>query len=253
MIILKMFSRRWLLTTLLVLIGSAVCVRLGIWQLDRLDQRRAFNAHYEAMTALPPLQINGQTAEDLPNQEYRAVIAQGVYDFEAQVAIRNQYFRGQLGYHLLTPLVFEDGAAILVDRGWIPADDNDTPAAWRKYDQPGRVDVSGILRPGRAVDDFGRDLNPALAPGQTRLNFWALVDISRIQAQIPYPLLQAYIQQNVDPADETPPVPYQPSVEITEGSHFGYAVQWFTFATILFFGYPFFLKSREPMNVEDRA
>lgn len=252
-IFLSMFSRRWLLTTLLVLLGSVVCIRLGIWQLDRLEQRRAFNAHYEAMRALPPLELTGQTGEDLSAQEYRAVTARGVYDPEAQVAIRNQYFRGQLGYHLLTPLVFEDGAAILVDRGWIPAEGNDTPAAWREYDQPGMVEVRGILRPSRTVDDFGRDLNPPLAPGQTRLDFWALVDIARIQQQVAHPLLPAYIQLDVDPADETPPVPYQPSVEITEGPHFGYALQWFTFAAILFFGYPFFLKSRETMMMEDRA
>ncbi len=36
------FSRRWWWTTLLVIAGAAVCVRLGIWQLDRLHQRRTF-------------------------------------------------------------------------------------------------------------------------------------------------------------------------------------------------------------------
>ena len=30
-----------------------------------------------------------------------------------------------------------------------------------------------------------------------------------------------------------------------EGSHFGYALQWFTFAVILFVGYPFYLKKQE--------
>ena len=50
-----MFSRKWILTTLFVLAGTALCVRLGIWQLDRLHQRRADNAHYEMARALPPL------------------------------------------------------------------------------------------------------------------------------------------------------------------------------------------------------
>lgn len=253
MIFLKMFSRRWLFTTLLVVAGALVCARLGIWQLERLEQRRAFNDHYQSMTTLPPLQLSGRSAEDLANQEYRAVTARGVYDFAAQVAIRNQYFRGQLGYHLLTPLVFTDGTAILVDRGWIPAQGNDTPDRWRQYDEPDPAAISGILRRGRAVDDFGRDLNPALAPGQTRLHFWALVNIDRIQSQTGYALAPAYIQLNVDPSDETPPVPYQPDIEITEGSHLGYAVQWFTFASILLLGYPFFLKSREQLNLEEHA
>ncbi len=42
MLLLKVFQRKWLLATLLVLAGTALCVRLGIWQLDRLAQRRAF-------------------------------------------------------------------------------------------------------------------------------------------------------------------------------------------------------------------
>ena len=40
----RMFSRKWLLTTILVIAAMAVMARLGIWQLDRLHQRRAFNA-----------------------------------------------------------------------------------------------------------------------------------------------------------------------------------------------------------------
>jgi len=34
-------------------------------------------------------------------------------------------------------------------------------------------------------------------------------------------------------------------VELTEGSHFGYALQWFSFAAILFVGYPFYLRKQE--------
>ena len=38
---------------------------------------------------------------------------------------------------------------------------------------------------------------------------------------------------------------FQPDIELTEGSHFGYALQWFTFASILFIGYPFYLRKQE--------
>ena len=33
----------WVLTTLLAVLGVAVLIRLGLWQLDRLEERRAFN------------------------------------------------------------------------------------------------------------------------------------------------------------------------------------------------------------------
>ena len=43
----KMFSRKWILATLLVLAAMGVMIRLGIWQLDRLEKRRAFNARVQ--------------------------------------------------------------------------------------------------------------------------------------------------------------------------------------------------------------
>lgn len=82
MIFLKMFSRKWLLTTLLAIAAAAVCVRLGIWQLDRLDQRRAFNLQVETMRAAPLLDLNKEIPENISSMEWRAATAAGEYDFE---------------------------------------------------------------------------------------------------------------------------------------------------------------------------
>jgi len=237
-----MFSRQWIVATLLVLAGGALCVRLGIWQLDRLEQRRAFNAHVEAMWAAEPLILEGQPAEDLTTMEYRAVTVSGTYDLENQVALRNRYFRNEYGYHLLTPLILDDGSAVLVDRGWIPADGNDTPVDWRKYDQSGPVILEGQIRLGQAKPDLGGVPDATLAPGQTRLDFWNIVNLERIREQVPYPLLDVFVQPDVDLQDVEPPIPYQPEIELTEGSHQGYAIQWFTYATILVTGYPFYVR-----------
>ena len=244
MILRAMFSRQWFLTTLLVLAGGALCVRLGIWQLDRLQQRRAFNTHVEAMWAAEPLALTDQPSDDLRTMEYRAVTVSGMYDFENQVSLRNRYFQNAYGYDLLTPLLLDDGSAVLVERGWIPAEGNDTPADWRKYDQPGRVTLKGQIRLGETKPDLGGVSDPTLAPGQSRLEFWNIVNLERISQQLPYPLLNVYVQPNIDPADETPPIPYQPQIELTEGPHFGYALQWFAFAGILVLGYPFYLRKQ---------
>ncbi len=238
------FSRQWMLATLLVVAGGALCVRLGIWQLDRLEQRRAFNAHVEAMWAAEPITLSGQTTENITTMEYRAIEVSGKYDFENQVALRNRYFQDEYGYHLLTPLLLDDGSAVLVDRGWIPADGNDSPADWRKYDQPGLVTLQGQMRLGQAKPDMGGVPDPTLTPEQTGLDFWNIVNLERIQDQVPYPLLNVFVQPDVDPVDAEPPIPYQPEIELTEGSHQGYAIQWFTYATILIVGYPFFVRQQ---------
>jgi surfeit locus 1 family protein len=212
--------------------------------LERLEQRRAFNAHVQAMWEAAPLTLTGQTSEDLTTMEYRAVIASGTYDFEDQVALRNRYYQNQAGYHLLTPLLLDDGAAVLVERGWIPADGNAAPADWRKYDTPGRITIRGQIRLGQSKPDLGGVPDPTLAPGQTRLDFWNIVNLERIRQQMPYPLLEVFIQPDTDPTDTTPPIPFQPEIELTEGPHLGYAGQWFTFAAILALGYPFFLRKQ---------
>ncbi len=243
MSLLRVFSRRWFLTTLLVIAGAAVCARLGIWQLDRLKQRRAFNSHVNAMRAMTALDLPTHAA--LEDMEYRAVQASGTYDFEHEVAIRNQSYDDQYGYHLITPLLLSDGEAALVDRGWIPAEGNSTPVDWRKYDVPNKTTVHGILRLSQSTPGFGGVADPTLAPNQKGLDFWIYVNIERIAQQMPYPLLPVYIQQDPDPVAHDPPIPYQADLDLSEGPHQGYAVQWFSFAGLLLVGYPFYVRKQE--------
>lgn len=243
MILLKMFQPKWLIPTLLVFAGTALCIRLGIWQLDRLEQRRAFNAQFEAARAQPALNLNQEQPDDIHGMEWRHVKVTGEYDFANQVALRNQYYGNEYGYHLLTPLRFA-GEVVLVDRGWIPAEGNSTPADWRKYDEPGTVTVAGQIRLGQTKPRFG-GVADALPEDGVKLEIWNNADLTRIASQMPYPILHVYIQPQPDVNDTEPPIPFQPEVELTEGPHFGYALQWFTFATILFVGYPFFLRKQE--------
>jgi surfeit locus 1 family protein len=173
--------------------------------------------------------------------EWRAVTVTGEYDFENQIAMRNQYNGTEYGYHLITPLKFS-GGAVLVNRGWIPADGNSTPSrsAWRKYDEAGLVTVTGQIRLGQEKPAFGGVADP-----EGKLDVWNNLNVERIAEQSPYPMLDIFIQQNEIAGDDVPPIPFQPEVELTEGSHFGYALQWFSFAAILFLGYPFFLRKQK--------
>ena len=243
MLLLKMLHRKWLITTLLVLLGTALCVRLGIWQLDRLEARRAFNAQVQAMRALPPLNLDKDGSDSIQDMEWRAVQVIGHYDFENQIAIRNQYYGNQYGYHLLTPLLFTE-KAVLVDRGWIPAESNSAPDDWRKYDEVGEVNLSGQIRLGQGKPAIG-GVADAMPENGVRLELWNNADVARIAGQLPYPILPVYIQLDADAQDTEPPIPFQPEIELTEGPHFGYALQWFTFAAILFVGYPFYLRKQE--------
>ena len=93
MLLRRSFSRRWLMTTLLVVVATLVLIRLGIWQLDRLETRRAINAHFTKMQAMTELDLNVEVPPSLADLEYRSVAVTGTYDFENQIAVRNQYYR----------------------------------------------------------------------------------------------------------------------------------------------------------------
>jgi len=244
MILKKMFSSAWLFITLLVFVGISVFIRLGLWQLERLEQRRAFNAQVESMRAAKVLDLNQTLAADITSMEWRAVTVTGEYDFENQVALRNQYNADQFGYHLITPLLFK-GGAVLVDRGWIPADGNAAPKDWRQYDELGRVTVTGLIRLGNLEPAFGGIADAEFSAGQTRLDFWNNLNVPRLAEQSLYPLLPVYIQLDFDENNSEPPIANQPILELTEGSHFGYALQWFAFAMILIVGYLFYLQKQE--------
>lgn len=243
-----LFSRKYWWSTLLVLAAVAVMIRLGIWQLDRLAQRRIFNAHVLAGQNAPPLDLNPSTLPAaLDTMEYRTVTVTGTYDVTQQVALRNRVWYGKPGYDLLTPLKI-DGTdqVILVDRGWVPI--NYTPDG-EQYPAPGTVTVTGIIRLSQSAPDFGSIGDATPLPGE-RLPLWSLANVSAIAAQLPYPILPVYLQRAPDttlPADVNLwtdadlPYPGLPEIEITEGPHMGYALQWFTFALILGLGYPIYL------------
>jgi surfeit locus 1 family protein len=251
----RLFARDRLLATIVVLVAGAICVRLGIWQLDRLAQRRDFNHQVLAAQEMPPLEL--PSSEDLATQEYRAVRAQGTYDFGNQVVLRNEIYNGEYGFHLVTPLLLgakglvagPGSQAVLVDRGWIPAAGNERASDWRKYDEPLNVAVAGLLRLAPAPPSFAGLAEPTPTPGNGKTDFWISLDIALIQKQAGYPLLPIYIQKIPGPNSSSPPIAVAPALDLSEGPHFGYAMQWFGFAALFVVGYPLYLRKQEGRRI----
>src|SRR5215213_4926976 len=173
------FTGRRLWMTLLVIIGALILGRLGIWQLDRLAQRHAFNSSLNTRMAQPALALTG-TALDPDALEYRRVAVRGVYDHAQEIILRNRELDGTPGVHVLTPLRLSGSdAAVLVDRGWLPRDQAD-PAVRKAFAAPsGEVIVTGIAR--RSQEEAGGPQDPPLGPERPRLDAWFRGNISRVQ------------------------------------------------------------------------
>jgi surfeit locus 1 family protein len=233
----RRFSAGGLAAAVLVLLAAAICVRLGVWQLDRLEQRRARNAALATALAQPPVVLDAGTAAALAREPaaalYRRVRVRGVYRPDGEVVLRGRSYQGQPGVHLLTPLVLaEGGPAVLVERGWVPAADAATidPAP---LGEPGVQEVEGMLQlfPPAA----GQGVPATLEAGGRRLLTLRRLDTAALDAYSPVPLLPFYVQQLPDPALREPPVRLAPP-PLDDGPHLSYALQWFGFAAVFLIG-----------------
>lgn len=206
-------------------VAALVFIRLGVWQLSRLAERRAINATALAARDQPPLALDTRLAQDggpgggLDN---RRVSVSGRYDHAAEIVIRGQSEGGVPGVRLVTPLRPLSGdTALLVQRGYYPSPDART-VNLAAIEEPGVVWVRGIAFP---LDTAARG-EPLEQGGQLS---WRRVDLRAIRERLPYPVAPFVILQEADSTaprglrrDEPP--------ALDDGPHLSYAIQWFSFA-----------------------
>jgi surfeit locus 1 family protein len=226
------FSVRGALGAAFILAMCAVCVRLGFWQLDRLEQRRALNATVVAGLQQPPRPVDAALAAEMRRDPtplvYRRVAARGRYLRRGETILRGRVNDGHPGVHVVTPLLLDDGATILVNRGWVPALDGITP---REHPAPpaGTVTAEGILQEVPVTPDRG-------SPSVGRDTTYRRMDREVMRARVGLPILPMYVQllgDSAAPAVANPPLPVAvPLPPLDEGPHLGYAIQWFSFAVI---------------------
>jgi surfeit locus 1 family protein len=238
MILFKLFNRRWWWTTLLVIAGVALLVRLGFWQLDRLDQRRAFNSRVATRWQQEPFDLNtNNLPANLDELEYRRVQIEGQFDYSQQVVLLNQTRNDAPGVYLITPLTMDDGRAVLVARGWVPVQQA-APEFWPQFEEPSGAPVIGLIQESQPL----AGAEPPAAPQRE----WFRVDIDAIQRQMPYELLPVFILQLPEEGRSYSALPFREEpLVLSEGNHFSYAIQWFCFAVILGVGYVILVKQQE--------
>jgi surfeit locus 1 family protein len=227
---------KWIVATVLVVAAAVVFVRLGFWQLDRLEQRRATNALAKEHIEAAPVDLASILEEangDPDALRFRRVVVRGTYDTNEEVLIRSQVHLGQAGFHVITPLVADDGWVVLVNRGWVPLS-MDTPPVDARPDT-GELLVEGWVQPTQTRPALG----PEDFPGdQTVFN---RIDVGRIGEQMDHSLASVYIVA-MGEWDEALPVPVAVPDFEDEGPHLAYAIQWFGFAVVVLSGFYFLIR-----------
>lgn len=232
-------SPRWILGHVLVLAAVVAMVNLGFWQLRRLEERRDANARVVERSLSPPVDVATLAGSPVGAVEFRRVSATGTFDAAHEVLVGYRTSRGLPGYHVVTPLVLEGGDAVLVNRGFVPL-----PLAeqWPTDDAAppsGEVEVTGLLR--RSFDARSERIDAG--SGQERATpILNNVDLDAIDAFVPQSLLPVHIElQRPRPVGFPEPLP---PLDLGEGSHLSYAVQWFLFSTVAAGGWVTLLRRR---------
>lgn len=236
-------SRSAIIAAVISLAVAALFARLGVWQVQRLHERRALNAELVSRMSFPPT-----TVADLPADTalaaYRLVKMSGRYDYDHQIILTGRSRDGAPGVNVVTPLIPDSGGtAVLVNRGFVYSPDAATISIPTWY-EPEHATVEGYARPVpvREPSDPRAQRNPMA---------WRDLDSARIAKAIPYPVARMYVV-DLAPGERSLGAPTRLSApSLDEGPHKSYAIQWFSFAAIALYGvgYLVWLETRKKRPV----
>lgn len=228
------YGTRHFWTLGLTILLAAVAVRLGFWQLARLDERREANRVELSGRSLPPLRLNAPSGIDSVLHG-RRVIASGRFDPAGEIILRNRAHNQAPGVHLVTPFRLEGSDEVAwVLRGFAFAPDGMKPPKVSAADT-GVVELSGIGASFPQTEDGGQPVSFDGATTYRRLDESVLLrkEPSSLKGFI-------YLEGDTAGVGRLPAVP-PPALD--EGPHFSYALQWFGIATaILIFGWVIVLR-----------
>jgi surfeit locus 1 family protein len=220
-------SRFW--PTAATVLGVAVTVALGNWQLDRGAQKRELKARFETQAAQPPIHVGVEAlrAEDM---DLRRAETRGVFAPQYTILIDNRIHRGVPGYHVVMPLKVEGSDRyVLVNRGWVAR-----PAL--------RSELPRVRTPGGVVSIDGTAIVPKPAPFErmdrvVEGRIWQNLTIRHYEQAHPIRVQPFVIRQ--DSALDDGLVRSWPAPDFGIEKHYGYAFQWFALAATLaaFYGY----------------
>ncbi|HEX6589021.1 MAG TPA: SURF1 family protein [Longimicrobiales bacterium] len=244
------WTRAGLIGTVLVFLVAAACIRLGVWQLDRLEQRRAINALAAARMHQPPVLVDDLPADSAGAAWRRLVLRGSCEGGPIVLAARSRH--GAPGAHLLCRFRTDGGRIVLLDRGWVHSADARTVApellahAVRDtiFDALAVPFPPGEATTGATGDEAALELDDdgvRMADPAPRVIYRLNRKQARAVVGAPLP---AWYAQALGP-DGVVPAP-SPLPDLSEGPHLGYAVQWFSFAAIGLIGWLVLAVRRRP-------
>lgn len=221
-----MFHFNWKLTLFTAAL-LPLLVFLGLWQLEREQEKRNTQVDYDLRATRDPVpvaDVDWQARDDIA---WLRIEASGRYDNSRQFLLDNRINQSRVGYELITPFQTASGL-LLVNRGWIA----------QGPDRQTMPDVSVTEEPVTLHGTVYVPSGDMLVLGQEEPagdNPWPRVIQSLDTAQLATLLGEPVLPYSVrlDPgAPGLTQINWQP-VTLSPQTHRAYAVQWFFMAVVL--------------------
>ena len=203
--------RRYLFPLILGVVGCAVLIYLGLWQLDRRAWKEDMLADITAGIQADPVPL--PDAID-PSMKYLPVTVSGTTT-GAEIDVLSHTREQGAGYQIVSRFVTDDGRAILLDRGFVPQEA-------RRIDRPPvRLQVTGNLH-------WPQDASSSTPAPNLDENIWFARDVDAMALTLD--TLPVLVVASAVEGDNQGARPLPVAIEGIPNNHLSYAVQWFLIA-----------------------
>ena len=221
---------------ILAIIAVVIClamVRLGIWQLDRAEQKKVIltqSIDRSKQTAVSMQSLLNQFDSNFNTLRFRRVTASGSYLSKQSILIDNQVYEQNVGYALMTPFKLSgSGDVILVDRGWLSV--GLSRDVLPNFDTPeGEILIEGRLNLPYAKPPIWNDKYD-VSDGMV----WQHLPITEFNTQTglsAVPLVLELAPNNAEGSSSGAVVNWQSINDEWVFKHQAYAFQWFSMALV---------------------
>lgn len=222
----KYYFRAGLFLTLFFVCFIVLFCALGIWQLERAEEKKQQAGQIAQRVSQEILQFNKVNIELLNRLDnaYRQVKLTGHFETREQFFVDNKKHNGRAGYHVITPFkVNNTQQVILVNRGWVDAGNN-------RQILPGLSTPDGLISlEGRLSLPGGAHFRPGISqPADAVGGIWLYIDLNFFSHLSGTPVVPYILLLSKD--NPYGYVRNWPEFKANTEMHVGYAVQWFAFA-----------------------
>ncbi len=205
-------TKRMIAPLLIGVLGAAILLSLGVWQLNRLTWKQAILAEIEAQVTAAPVTL--AEIGDPEDAQFVPVRLSGRFTGEELHVLSSTRDYGAV-YRIIAAFETADNRRVLVDRGIIPLTSKDTPRPTQT------VTIVANIRTPVEVDSYTPDPDPIR-------NIWFARDVPVMATALKTEPLMLILRET----SETPLVvrPHPVDIAGIPNNHLNYVITWFLFA-----------------------